>query len=180
MKAEIIVRGCEVGGGISPDIITSRVILGLYFKKVELTVVPLTSKNKSVVIPEDISSSKLPICYDIDNNKHMDDILDIESYYESRVPQLPLICDLKLQEIGALSYKEFLSYLKTQNPDGLKKMKAGMEAVEQLLAKSNGPYINGENPCLADCIFFPKLYQIKSYFDLIDSHDFFSSETFPR
>lgn len=152
--------------------------LYFYFKKLDLAILPLTTKNKDEVLPEGFSGKKLPICMDESNGKYTDDMLETEQLYE-KTSDVKLDCSDAIKKVGADIYSQFMNYLKKQSPELLQKIKDDIAAIEGQLSKSGGPYINGDSPSIADCIVYPKLYHIKNFFEMTQLAEVISESVCP-
>ncbi|KII71905.1 Glutathione S-transferase DHAR2 [Thelohanellus kitauei] len=180
MKVKLIVKGDDFTGQMSPDIISMRMGYFFYFKKAEVTIFPVTNKNQKEVINDVITGKKFPICYDEESGKYSDDLLEIERFYEKEYPEISLSCSDKLQNLCGHIFTNFLRYINNRNDSYLKRIQQDLVIYEEKLEESGGPYLNGEDPCLADCIIFPKIYHIKQFFEISKLFDIIPQESLPN
>lgn len=119
-----------------------------------------------------MSSKKLPICLDTQTGVYTDDILEVEDYYERNDKSVDLSCPLKVQNVSANIYSVFCKYLKeSHNKEILRQVKQGLQGFEDHLTRIGGPYMNGANPSISDCVNFPKLYHIRQFFLMTGAGD---------
>ncbi|KII62980.1 hypothetical protein RF11_12187 [Thelohanellus kitauei] len=180
MKVKIIAKGDDGTGLPCPDIISMRIAYFLFFKGIDFEIIPLTNKNKDSVLPENVSEKRLPVVLDEDTATYLEELGDIEEFYNQKYPQLHLGYSREHERLTSDAYIHFMAYAKKSTDDILVKIKNDLKQIEAQLAASQGPYMCGKIPSLVDCILFPKLYQIRSFFELTGTTDKIQLDELPQ
>uniref|UniRef100_A0A6B2G222 Putative glutathione S-transferase DHAR1, cytosolic (Trinotate prediction) n=1 Tax=Myxobolus squamalis TaxID=59785 RepID=A0A6B2G222_MYXSQ len=178
MNCKLIVQENNTTGQVSADIITMRIQLYLYFKKIVPELALMTSTNRDLLLPSNTRGLKPPIFFDMDAEVYITDILEIESYLDKIPPNLT--DSQTFEDVAPNIYSRFLVYAVKPTESILKSIEKEICAVETQLKKSGGPFLGGSEPCRADCILFPKLFHIERFFFFTGIEDIISSDKYPN